>query len=70
MYNRCMTKTCCNIRYRLILSDIQMPEIDGFGVARQIKQIEQQLRIDNPFLPQVMIVFVTAYSDNYVRAKA
>ncbi len=29
MYYRNMTKTCCNVRYRLILTDIQMPNMDG-----------------------------------------
>ena len=51
MYNRSMNKTCCDIRYRLILTDIQMPEVDGFGVAQQIKQIEERVRIDNPNVP-------------------
>mmetsp|Transcript_26392 Transcript_26392/g.32947 ORF Transcript_26392/g.32947 Transcript_26392/m.32947 type:complete len:94 (+) Transcript_26392:219-500(+) len=33
MYKRNMTKTCCQVRYRVIFSDIQMPEMDGITAA-------------------------------------
>ena len=46
-----MTKTCCEIRYKLILTDIQMPEMDGISEAIAIKQLERTLRQTNPDLP-------------------
>jgi CheY-like chemotaxis protein len=31
-----MEKVCCNVRYRLVLTDLNMPVMDGFEAARQI----------------------------------
>ena len=28
-YQESMTKTCCNVRYKIIFTDIEMPELDG-----------------------------------------
>jgi len=33
MYIANMTKTCCNVRYRIILTDINMPRMDGIEAA-------------------------------------
>ena len=51
MYQQNMSKTCCDIRYKLILTDIQMPEMDGISEAIAIKQLERTLRQTNPDLP-------------------
>ena len=61
MYYRNMTKTCCDVRYTLILTDIQMPNMDGIAEAQQIKFHEQILRRKDPSLPQMRIVMVSAY---------
>ena len=61
MYYKNMTKTCCDVRYTLILTDIQMPNMDGIAEAQQIKSHEQILRQKNPSLPQIRIVMVSAY---------
>jgi CheY-like chemotaxis protein len=29
-------KTCCDVRYKLVLTDLNMPEMDGFDASRQI----------------------------------
>lgn len=29
-------KTCCDVRYRLILTDLNMPIMDGFDAAKNI----------------------------------
>jgi len=31
-----MEKTCCRKRYKLVLTDLNMPEMDGFDAARNI----------------------------------
>ena len=33
MYIANMTKTCCDVRYRIILTDINMPRMDGIEAA-------------------------------------
>ena len=44
MYRRSMTKTCCNKRYKIIFTDIEMPELDGVEELIQIKGLEKELR--------------------------
>ena len=34
MFERNQSKTCCNVRYRLILTDLNMPKMDGFDAAK------------------------------------
>ena len=58
-----MTKTCCDVRYRVIFTDIQMPEMDGISEAKQIKEDERALLSRNPNLPKVHFVMVSAYDD-------
>ena len=36
MFERNQSKTCCNVRYRLILTDLNMPKMDGFDAAKKI----------------------------------
>ena len=36
MYFRNMTKTCCDVRYQVIFTDINMPVMDGITEAQQI----------------------------------
>ena len=33
MYMSNMQKTCCNVRYRLILTDLMMPRMDGIEAS-------------------------------------
>jgi len=61
LYKQSMAKTCSDIRYKLILTDIQMPEMDGISEATEIKRIEQELRETNHDIPEVRIVMITAY---------
>jgi len=63
MYNRNMTKTCCDVRYQVIFTDIQMPEMDGISEAKQIQADEIALLSRNPNLPKVHFVMVSAYDD-------
>jgi CheY-like chemotaxis protein len=53
-----MEKTCCQIKYKLVLTDLNMPEMDGFDAAKNIKIY--QLNQEQDMIP---IVAVTAYDD-------
>jgi CheY-like chemotaxis protein len=53
-----MEKTCCQIKYKLVLTDLNMPEMDGFDAAKNIKSY--QINQGQDMIP---IVAVTAYDD-------
>jgi CheY-like chemotaxis protein len=36
MFEKNQAKTCCNVRYKLILTDLNMPKMDGFDAATKI----------------------------------
>ena len=55
-----MRKTCCDVRYKLILTDIMMPTMDGIEEAQAIFELEKELAKDMPNLPKIRIVAVTA----------
>ena len=38
MYLANMTKKCCNVRYRIILTDVNMPRMDGIEASEKIFQ--------------------------------
>ena len=61
MYLKNMKKTCCDVRYRIILTDINMPRMDGIEAAFRIFQAQVKLRLEEPMLPEIIIVAVTAY---------
>ena len=35
-------KTCCDVKYKLVLTDLNMPEMDGFEASRQIISYQRQ----------------------------
>lgn len=72
MYIESMSKTCCDARYRIILTDINMPRMDGIEAAERILAAQLELRAKNPSLPEVMIVAITAYDtkQTFERARA
>ena len=61
MYLENMTKTCCESRYRMILTDIGMPVMDGCEAAVRILTEQKRLRQEKPELPEVIIVGITGY---------
>lgn len=51
-------KTCCDVRYKLVLTDLNMPEMDGFDATRNIYKYQNEN--NQPLIP---IIAVTAYDD-------
>ena len=41
LFKQRLLNKCCARKFDLVLTDIQMPEMDGFQVAANIKQFEQ-----------------------------
>jgi len=68
-YYRSMTKTCCEVRYKAIFTDIQMPEMDGITEVQTILSHQKILLKKNPNLPKVHFVMVTAYDDEEIVKK-
>ena len=56
-----MQKRCCSERYHVILTDINMPRMDGITAAKHVFLTQKSLRQDNSSLPQILIVAITAY---------
>ena len=61
MYLKNMQKTCCDVHYRIILTDINMPRMDGIEASERIFAEQRRIRERIPALPEVMIVAITAY---------
>lgn len=64
MYLNNMQKKCCDVHYRIILTDINMPRMDGIEASERILKEQRLLRDRNPDLPEVMIVAITGYDNS------
>ena len=58
-----MQKTCCSVRYKLVLTDLNMPVMDGFDAAQLIIHYQQENFISVP------LVAVTAYDNQQILDK-
>ena len=63
MYMANAEKICCDVRYRLVLTDIQMPVMDGIKAAKLIRQKQAQFVANGINLRPIMLATVTAYDD-------
>ena len=59
-----MEKVCCDVRYRMILTDLNMPNMDGFSAAEHILNYQLERKKRDPDFRLIPIVAVTAYEDN------
>ena len=53
MYKENIAKQCCQVRYKAIFTDIQMPVMDGLTEAREIRSHEQAISQSIPDFEQV-----------------
>ena len=63
MYIKDALKTCCDIRYRLILTDINMPIMDGLQASRLMREEYQKMVVNNSELPDLRIGAISAYNE-------
>ena len=43
LYKKNMEKTCCDVRYKMILTDINMPKMDGITETVEIMKYHKAL---------------------------
>ena len=64
MFKQNFEKTCCDVRFKLIFTDLNMHNLDGISAAKQIMAYQKlQLRLF-PNRRKVPIVAITAYEDD------
>ena len=60
LYEKDVTKTCCNTKFKMILTDIMMPIMDGYEAAKEINKICKRMQENNPEMPDIPILAITA----------
>lgn len=70
MYIANAEKICCDVRYKLILTDIQMPVMDGIKASKLIRQKQTQFVAQGINLPSIKIATVSAYDDQTTKKRA
>ena len=63
LYKKCMEKTCCNVRYKLILTDINMPRMDGITETEEIMNYHRALQLKDPTIEDIVIIGLTALNE-------
>ena len=65
MFKANMAKTCCDVRYKLVLTDLNMPRMDGFQAAQQISILQKS----RPEANRVRVHAITAYDSEKVNKR-
>ena len=60
LYKKNMEKTCCNVRYKVILTDINMPRMDGITETEVIMKYHRNLQKKDKSIPNLTIIGLTA----------
>ena len=42
MFKKDLAKTCCSVKYKMILMDLHMPSMDGYSTAKEIFDTEKK----------------------------
>ena len=69
LLKRDLEKTCCNTRYKLIITDINMPILDGYDAAIKINQLIRDVNLDQKQQIYIPIVAMTAYEYQFIEEK-
>ena len=69
MYLANAQKICCDVRYRVVLTDIQMPVMDGIESAKLILENQAKFVQQGFNLPPIKIAAVSAYNDEETKQK-
>ena len=64
MFRSNMEKTCCNVKYKAVLTDLNMPNMDGFDAGDKILAMCKEWGVE-----VVPVLAVTAYENDSVRAR-
>lgn len=65
MFEKNMKKMCCQYKYKMVITDINMPIMDGYQLAENIIKFCRENRI-----AQVPVIAVTSFESNEVKMKA
>ena len=60
LYKKNMEKTCCDVRYKMILTDINMPNMDGITETREIMKYHKLLQQKDPKISDIIVIGLTA----------
>lgn len=64
MFTMDREKKCCQFHYQLILCDLDMPVLDGFGASRKISKYQKDCKSFN-----TPIVAVSAFQGSKIQRK-
>ena len=56
-----LNKTCCDHKYIAVLTDLNMPVMDGFEASLKMQQLQDEKIEKNPDFIRIPIIAVSAY---------
>ena len=69
IYLKSMAKQCCDVRIKVVFTDIQMPVMDGITASKKIFEHCRRMREVDPELPKIRIAAVSAYNDEETKLR-
>ena len=66
MYCENVRKTCCSTRYLALLTDINMPVMDGIEATKAILELQKTFTEENCDLKKLKIALVSAFNREQV----
>mmetsp|Transcript_15527 Transcript_15527/g.10896 ORF Transcript_15527/g.10896 Transcript_15527/m.10896 type:complete len:123 (-) Transcript_15527:76-444(-) len=62
LFRKSLEKTCCNVHYRIVLMDLNMPIMDGFEATTRILQMQSDaLKSGTKNLKECKVAALTAF---------